>query len=723
MQLNTIKKTIVFQQGQSDCGVACLASIIKYHGGSVGLEKLRELSGTTKQGTTLLGLFQAARQLGFDPKGLEAESVNSLRELTSPAILHVVINNQQQHFFVYYGFDEKEHIIIGDPARGIMLYSGVELEKLWMGKALLKLTPNQNFVKAKIQAHRKRQWIVDLVKDDVTVLIAALFLGLIISALSLTTVIFSQKLIDNILQSGNTEKMILSLSLVGILLLARSGLGYLRGFFLIRQGKDFNNRIIQKFYGSLLYLPKSFFDSRKTGELIARMNDTRRIQATISLLSGSIVIDLLLIITATGFVFSYSYLLGLAELAFLPIYALLVWMFNSNIIKSQKNVMSSYALTEGHYVDTIQGIATLKAAGRESFFESLNKKVYGFFQDRFFELGKLNLRFGLYNELTGVVLIVLIFGLASWLVLKNTLQLGEMVAILSMTGTIIPSLNRLIIANVQFQEAHVAFDRVFEFASIKPEFVPEESKTDLEDIRALRVNNVAFRFPGRKQLLKEISLHVRKGEVIALLGESGGGKSSFLQIVQKFYQPESGSIEVNKLNLEDIPIPVWRNQIGVVPQEVKIFNGDLLYNLTLSDNPEDYKAAIEFCKQMGFDQYFETFPQSYLTILGEEGVNISGGQKQLVALARELFRRPKLLLLDEATASMDKRAEAFTLALLLKLKSDMAIIIVTHRIQTAKQADYVYILEDGRITLSGKPSELMSTKNLFSESISEISFP
>jgi len=211
--------------------------------------------------------------------------------------------------------------------------------------------------------------------------------------------------------------------------------------------------------------------------------------------------------------------------------------------------------------------------------------------------------------------------------------------------------------------------------------------------------------------------------VIALLGESGGGKSSFLQIVQKFYQPESGSIEVNKLNLEDIPIPVWRNQIGVVPQEVKIFNGDLLYNLTLSDNPEDYKAAIEFCKQMGFDQYFETFPQSYLTILGEEGVNISGGQKQLVALARELFRRPKLLLLDEATASMDKRAEAFTLALLLKLKSDMAIIIVTHRIQTAKQADYVYILEDGRITLSGKPSELMSTKNLFSESISEISFP
>lgn len=722
MEGNTIKKTFVFQQDQSDCGVACLASIIKYYGGNIAFEKLRELSGTTQQGTTLLGLYQAARQLGFDAKGLEAETVNNLRELISPSILHVVINNQQQHFFICYGFDENGHIIIGDPAMGIMRYSAEELEKVWLSKALLKLTQNQNFVKAKVQVHRKRHWIVDLVKDDVNVLTAALFIGLIISALGLSTSIFSQKLIDDILPSGNIEKMILSLSLVGVLLLARSGLGYLRGFFLIRQGRDFNNRIIQKFYGSLLYLPKSFFDSRKTGDLIARMNDTRRIQATISLISGNILIDLLLIVVATGFVFSYSYLLGFVVVAFLPIYALLVYLFNSNIIKSQKDVMSSYALTEGHYVDTIQGIATLKAEGRESFFESLNRQVYGFFQDRVFDLGKLHLRFGLYNEIVGVVLILLIFGLASWMVLKNSLQLGEMVALLSMTGSIIPSLNRLVIANVQLQEAHVAFDRVFEFASVNPEFVPEESKKDLEDIHTLRVNNVAFRFPGRKQLLKEISLQVSKGEMTALLGESGGGKSSFLQIVQKFYQYESGSIEVNGLNLEDISTPVWRNQIGVVPQEVKIFNGDLLYNLTLSDNPENYKAAIEFCKQMGFDQYFETFPQSYLTILGEEGVNISGGQKQLVALARVLFRRPKLLLLDEATASMDKRTEAFTLDLLLKLKSDMAIIIVTHRIQTAKKADYVYILEYGRITLSGMPSELMTTKNLFSESIDEIGF-
>lgn len=720
MQQRLLQQTFVRQQGQSDCGVACLASVINYHGGETTLEKLRELSGTTQQGTTLLGLYQAAHQLGFDAEGLEAENIENLKELQEPAILHVVIDNRLQHYFVYYGFDKHGQIIIGDPAKGIVTYKPNELDTLWQSKALLKLTPNQNFVKAETNNNQRKQWIIDLVKDDVNVLLAALFLGLIISALGLTTAIFSQKLIDNILPSGDTKKLMLSLVLVGILLLARSGLGYLRGFFLVKQGMDFNNRIIQKFYGSLLYLPKSFFDSRKTGELIARMNDTRRIQATISLISGNVLIDLLLIIVAVVFVFAYSSWLGSVMLACLPVYALLIWLFNDKIMASQKEVMSSYALTEGHYVDTIQGIASVKAANRESFFAKVNKHVYGFFQNKIFELGKLNLRFGLLNEITGVVFMLVVFGLSSWMVIKETLQLGEMVALLSMAGSIIPSLNRLAIANIQFQEARVAFDRLFEFASIKPEVQSSEAPTTEVEIEQLTVNKLSFRFPGRAKLLKDISLSVKKGEVIALLGESGGGKSSFLQILQKFYKSESGTIEVNGIDLDRISISTWRNRIGVVPQEVKIFNGNLLYNLTLSDNPNEYQAAIEFCKQAGFDKYFESFPQSYLTMLGEEGINISGGQKQVVALARALFRKPQLLLLDEATAAMDKNTEAFVLQLLMNIKHNTAIILVTHRIQTARKADRIYILDAGEIVASGTPEKLMESANFYSESVKEL---
>lgn len=713
------KRTFIRQQGQSDCGVACLTSIVRYHGGDVTLERVRELSGATQRGTTLLGLYHAAQLLGCDAEGLEADGVDNLKEVQGPAILHVVINGRVQHYFVYYGSDKLGRIIVGDPAKGIFTYKPDQLAALWQSKTLLQLIPNPSFVKVKAQNNKKKQWVVDLLKEDVNVLIAALFLGVIIASLGLTTAVFSQKLIDNILPSEDTQTLGLSLVMVGLLLLARSGLGYVRGLLFVKQGTDFNNRIIQKFYGGLLYLPKPFFDFRKTGDLIARMNDTRRIQTTISLISGNILIDLLLILVAIVFVFVYSSWLGLVSLACLPVYGLLVWLFNNKIVTSQREVMSGYALAESHYVDTIQGIATVKSFNRESFFEKMSKHVYGLFQNKTYELGRVNLRFGLLNEITGIAFAVVLFGLSSWMVLRKDLQLGEMVAILSITGNIIPSLNRLAVANIHFQEARVAFDRLFEFASLKSDYNSNESSVSILDIQNLTVDKLSFRFPGRTQLLKEVSLRVTKGEIISILGESGGGKSTLLQIIQKFYKSESGTIEVNGINLDRISTQIWRNLIGIVPQDVKIFNGNLLYNIALSDSPEEYQAVIQYCKQVGFDKYFEMFPQGYLTILGEEGVNLSGGQKQVVAVARALFRRPKLLLLDEVTAAMDKNTENFILQLLLNLKHEIIIILVTHRIQTARRANKIYILQGGEIVNSGTPEILMESENFYSSSVKE----
>ena len=231
------------------------------------------------------------------------------------------------------------------------------------------------------------------------------------------------------------------------------------------------------------------------------------------------------------------------------------------------------------------------------------------------------------------------------------------------------------------------------------------------------MQNISFRFPGRKQILKDVSLHFNNGEMVALLGESGGGKSTLLQLIQKFYSPEAGTI---KTDITTIDAQQWRETIGSVPQDLKIFNGNLLYNITLSDQPEDYQKAVAFCEDNGFGKYFQEFPQNYLTLLGEEGVNLSGGQKQLVVLARALFRQPKILLLDEATSAMDRNTENFILSLLQKAKSEMAILLVTHRIKTAQRCDRIYILEEGTIQSSGTPSELMLTENFYSESYREM---
>jgi ATP-binding cassette, subfamily C, bacteriocin exporter len=715
-----IEKSFVRQHDQSDCGVACMTSVIQYFGGSAKLEKLRELSGTTKQGTTLLGLYQAAPEVGLTAKALEADGLDNLTEVEMPVILHVVLENKLQHYMVCYGQKNGKYIL-GDPGKGIIELGTNELEAIWLSKALLTLGPTENFIKNQTIKADKKLWLLDLIREDIPLLTIALVIGVIIAVLGMTTALFSQKLIDDILPAKDTERLVLGLVLLLILLLARGGMGYLRGFFLIRQSKDLNIRMIKQFYDALLYLPKRFFDTRKTGELVARMNDTRRIQSTISFVLGNIVIDALVIVVAIVFVMVYSWPVGLVVTGGLPVYLLIIWYYNAKIIKAQKEVMQSYAMNESNYVDTIQGMGTIKSMNKQKMFSKITNTIYGFFQDKIFDLGKLNIRYGWVSETTGILVIISVFGLASWLVLQDTLKIGEMVAVLSMSGSVIPSVNRLAIANVQIKEAKVAFDRMYEFASITPEFDKNDNKEEvIEKFEMLSIEALDFRFPGRKRLLENINMEISRGEIIALLGESGSGKSTILQIVQKFYAPENGEIIINQTtNWQSVNHQEWRKLLAVVPQEIKIFSGSLLDNICLGNAQEEAKAIIAFCEEYGFDSYFKEFPQHYLTLLGEEGVNISGGQQQLVALARALYQNPQLLLLDEATSAMDRKMEQFVLGLLNKIKGDTTIIIVTHRFKPAKIANRIYILEEGTVKHQGSPAELMNSRNLYSDSVLE----
>ncbi len=719
----TLAASFVRQQDQTDCGVACLLSVIKFHGGSQSLEQLRKLSGTSRQGTTLLGLLQAAQQLGFEAEGLEADSVASLSELNQPAILHVLVENRLQHYVVYYPdpfipFSPKasNSLTLGDPAKGIINITPDELEKIWQSKALLKLVPTDLFEKTSSQKLKKKRWIISLIKDDLSILLISLVLGILIAVLGISSAIFSQKLIDDILPTQNYQKLILSLVLVTLLLLARSGLGFLRGLFMIRQGVDFNNRIIQSFYNNLLGLPKSFFDTRKTGDLIARMNDTRRIQTVLAVLFGSVSIDMLVVLVSLVFVFVYSAWVAVILLCSLPIYAILLYKFNKPIISAQKEVMGSYAFAESNFIDTIQGVADIKLSNKLSFFEKLNSVVYGMFQQKIADLGKIQIKFAVLSEITGVLFTMGVFGLSAWLVISEQLLLGEMVALLGIAGGVIPSVNRLMVSNIQVQEALVAFDRMFEFTSLKTE-VMDTSQTQkaFTAMRQLIVKNLSFRFPGRKQVLSNINLQVECGQIVSLVGESGHGKSTLLQILQKFYVPEGGDILVDGVSLNEIDTTWWRAQVASVPQEPKIFNGTLLYNIVLSDQQQDLEQAIKFCEAAGFGKYFTELPQGYLTLIGEEGVNLSGGQKQLVVLARALFRNPKILLLDEATSAMDRNTEKFVLEILKENKSKCITILVTHRISTAQQCDSIFILENGTVVQSGTPQSLMCSKNFYSE--------
>lgn len=711
MNYKLLTKTHILQHDQSDCGVACLLSLIQYYGGASSLEKLRELSGTTRQGTTLLGLYQTANEIGFEAKGNKAD-IQALIDHEEPLILHVLIEEKLQHYVICYGYDNNQ-FIIGDPGKGIANYTKEELEKIWISKTCLTLTPNENFIRATETKKSKKEWFLKLLKEDKQLLIISIILGIGIAVLGMAMSVFSQKLIDDILPSQNTNKLISGIALLTFLLLVRVGFSSLRELMLIKQSKDFNNRIIDSFYTSLLHLPKPFFDTRKIGELVARLNDTNRVQKVIKFIASNFIIDILIVLVSFGFLFYYSWEVGIIVLISLPIYFFIIYRFNNRIIKSQKEVMQSYALNESNYISSMQGIATIKNYNRHSFFQKINQLVFGKLQNKIVDLGKINVRLSLLAGVAGVLFLMAILSYTSLQVYDKQMQLGELMAILGIAGSLLPSITNLALISIPINEAKIAFNRMFEFTSIEKEKVGE---IELKELSSIEIKDLSFRFAGRSQLLKDINLTVEKGKISAIVGESGSGKSTLGQVLQKFYDFETGAIIVNeKYSIKDVSLTDWRDLVGVVPQDITIFNGNVLDNILLGkeDVPED---VAKFCQKFGFEDFIKEFPQGYATIIGEEGVNLSGGQKQIIALARVLYKKPQFLILDEATAAMDRKTEKFSLELISKLKKEMGVLFISHRLETLKKyANRIYVLESGQIKIHGTHKQLLKTSNFYSD--------
>lgn len=688
MNKQKISKTHLQHHDQSDCGVVCLESVLNFYDSYLPIEQLREWSGTNKTGTTMLGLLQCAKRVGFEADGFEAD-IDSLRVCTDICILHVLKNKILQHFVVCYCYDLKTNaFLIGDPANSKPEYiSGDNLAGIWQSKTLIRLKVTERLSKSRKE--NKLRWIITSLKKDLNILSMTLFLGVVTTILGLSVAVFSQKFIDSLIPSKDFNKIFYGSLLLLFLLLVSGFLNYIKQLFLIRQGRDYNIRIIDFFYTKLLNLPKQFFDTRKIGDLVARMNDTNRIQNTITNFFNNIIVNLLMVIASSIAIFNYNTNLGVVSLTWIPLFLMIVLLYHPKILKIQQKVMRSYSQNESNYIDTISGIEEIKSNNKQYSFALQTRKIYSDYKYNVYDLGKIGLQYQFVTSIMGAFFVVGLIVYASFLVLNNQFTSGGVIAMLQLSSMLMSSVASLAMLNIQLQEAKVALNRMFEYTRLNDEN-NNSSKTQTLKISSIELRNIDFGYSGRLKILKNISATINEGQCLGIIGEIGTGKSTLIQIIQKFYFPNSGSIIINNsINLEKIETKAWRDCVGVVPQHTHLFTGNIFYNITLEEG-YDGSGVIEFCTKFGFDKFINVLPQSYYTIVGEEGLNLSGGQRQIIAFARCLYKSPQIILLDEVSSSMDSKTETFIINILKKIKKETLIIFASHNLKTLdKIADKV----------------------------------
>lgn len=676
--MKNIRRTFSLQKDHTDCGVGCLQSLVRYYGGDISLEILREKSGTSKTGTTLLGLYQCAMEIGFDAEGCEAD-IDALIEHNQPVILHVTLENKYEHYVVFYCRDSfrDNQFLIGDPAKGLEYWSAEQLQEVWISRTCLTLFPNEGFEKKEIHVSKKEKWFFNLIREDKESIYIIILLGIVTTLLGMAMSIFSQKLIDDILPKRKISILFLSIGFLCFLLIARVIIQSLRDFYIIRQSKDFNQRVNQSFFSSLLYLPKNFFDTRKIGDFIARLNDTQRIQTVIKHLLTNTTIDIISVFISIGFLFYFSWKLALLCLLVSPIVFYIIFKFNKKIIGAQKEVMHHYGINEANYIDIIRGIAVIKGLGKQDLFLRQETLVFENFQDKIFNLGKINIKITLYSGLTLVFFLIVILGFSSYNVLNKQIKVGELMAIIGIAGSLLGAITNLALMSIPIQEAKIAFDRMFEYSSLPKEKL---DGIEVDHINGIEIQKLDFRFKGRSKLLENINLTLKKGEITCILGESGCGKTTFAEILQKNFEPENGTIIVNnQILFQNISNENWRSKISIVPQEVKLFNGTVLQNIVLNDDVD--RARFQDLINLGFQTFINSLPQGLMTIVGEEGINLSGGQKQLLGWMRALYHQPEFLILDEPVSSLDIENRDFIYTVINQIHRDKIILIISHNLE------------------------------------------
>jgi len=540
---------------------------------------------------------------------------------------------------------------------------------------------------------------------------------LLLTTLNLLPPLFQKQIIDEVLGKRLLGRLpMLVLGLAGVYALThflRFGDLYLRHVL----GERFILDLRVLLYDYLQRLSISFFESQQTGEIMSRItNDVNALENFVTHSVGFLVVDLLRLVGTAIILFVLDWQLALLTLLPVPVLAVALRLFNTRVRPIYRQIRDRLGDINAELQDSISGIRVIQAFGQEGHeLDRFTQRSTRYYEERVRGIRQWSIFFPAIGFVASLGMVI-VLGFGVHRVLSGALTLGGLVAFISYVVSFYEPIHRLVQVDNTVQQAIAAGERVFELLDTVSEIEDEPEAIELPTIRgAIAFEGVSFRYGTGEEVLRGVSFQMQPGQVVALVGPSGAGKTSIANLIPRFYDPVSGQVTVDGHDVKEVKLPSLRRQIAVVLQDTFLFNGTVRDNVVYGQPDASEDEMIAAAKAAYAHEFIVNLPQGYETEIGERGVKLSGGQKQRLALARAILTDPRILILDEATSSVDAEAEYLIQQALEKVLEGRTALVIAHRLSTIRHADKIIALEDGRIVEVGDHRQLLARGGLYSQ--------
>lgn len=693
------------QMQQTECGLCCMAMLMSFYKSSVSLYDMREVAGSGRDGTTLKQLSNLASHLDFDANWYKV-TPDQLHEMPAPSILFW----EGRHYVVLEKVTKSAFCIV-DPALGRRKLQRDDFTKSYTGY-LLTCRPNENFECKKA----KSVWtpFIKILWENPKLLASILGATIVLQLLTLGVPMLIQRIIDGVIMPAREN--LLDVLLLGIVLLVlfQTGFTFIKGKLLITLHNFLDHQMMTRFFKHILNLPYQFFQLRSFGDLLFRASSLRTIRNLLAdqLIKGFLDVGLLIVILA--YMFSKSVTMTVWVVLISGLSALLVVLSRRLMTEVNQEEITKHTNLQGLQTEVFYGIFGIKTAGTEKTtyhrWNQMFKELLAAYRKKETVLNYVNTANGALKLLAPLV----VLWLGARLVFGGSISLGGLVAFhalanqfFSLTSSIVQTGNSFILTDSYLRRVQDVLDA--------PEEHEPEQPVKLQDLKGdIELNNVSLAYTKYSDsVIKNISLKVKPGQKIAVIGKSGAGKSTLARLILGLYQPSTGDIYYDGYNLMHLDKPAFRKQVGVVPQDVSLFNRSIKENITTHNPDATMDEIIKAAKVTQIHDEIMKMPMQYNTIISEMGMNISGGQRQRIALARALVHKPSILVLDEATSSLDHVNEQKIDEYLSSINCTR--VVISHRLTSLVNSDLILVLDKGELIECGTHEELLSSEGFYND--------